>query len=667
MKRFGLFVLLACMAFGQSLWLVAPEPAYAQTDPVIADEGATQTAEADSAANTAAAGVAQTAAAGQATQAAADAAASAAAAAQTQAAGAVQTQVAADATASAIAAADEDEEPPVEEPSSTPTYKNILPNDWVRISSSAVNVRSAPTTGVGVVAIVRLNQEFKVLEGPITDGTFWWIRIDMGTPNEDPRWIAANYVVRLAGPSGSVDPPASIPSFTPTSTRTVTPIASSTPATYKGIQLGDRVQINANSVNVRNRASTSGTIVAVVQRNQQFTVLQGPVLANGYQWVRIDMGSNVTGERWIAANYVNRLAPVATSTPTRTPSPSNTPTLTPTIDPDASPTNTATITNTPTKTSTPSGTVTPGTYVTSEKIVVTTAVNVRSGAGTNYGIQGVAPRGRQGTVLSGQVVGGSYNWIQVDFGASLTGWVAINYITHLQLTTPTSAPQPWLLQVSIDCYSTPERITLVNSSSVAAEIYSITTHYARTANEPFILNHTLAAKQTRSYLAGTGASGSFALTTSFIFTNSAGSQDGVTIETSFGTITRSCPASSSGERYVVVDLSDQYMTVYQGNVVVAGTYVSTGKPGFATPRGTFRTWVKYVSTRMAACSNGECWDTPNVPFTHYFTYNGHALHGAYWHNQFGQVRSHGCVNLPVPFSEWLYYWLPLNSRVVVQA
>lgn len=665
MKRFGLFVLLVSVVLGQSLWLAVPEITFAQSDPAIADEGATQTAAADAATGTAAAGVVQTAEAAQATQAAADAAASAAAAAQTQAAGASQTQVSADATGTA--GAGEGEDPPiVDEPSSTPTYKNILPGDWIRVSSSAVNVRSAASTGVGVIGIVRLNQEFKVLDGPISGGGFWWVRIDMGTPIENQRWIAANYVVRIDGPTGSIEAPDILTPFTATSIASNTPVASSTPATYRGIVPGDRVQINASSVNVRNRASTTGTVVAVVRRNQTFTVLAGPVAANGYQWVRIDMGSGVSGERWIAANYVIRLAPLVTSTPTNSPVPSNTPTLTPTIDPSASATNTATITNTPTQTNTPSGTVTPGAYVPSQKIVVTTAVNVRSGAGTGFGILEVASRGKQGTVVGGPTVAGSFNWIQVNFG-TVTGWVATNYVTHVQLTTPTTAPGSWLLQISLDCYSTPERITIVNSASVAAEIYSITTHYDRTASEPFILNHTLAANQTRSYLAGTGASGSFALTTSFIFTNSAGSLDGATIETSFGTISRSCPASSSGERYVVVDLSDQYMTVYQGNVVVAGTYVSTGRPGFATPRGTFRTWVKYVSTRMAACSNGECWDTPNVPYTHYFTYNGHALHGAYWHNQFGQVRSHGCVNLPVPFSEWLYYWLPLNSRVVVQA
>jgi lipoprotein-anchoring transpeptidase ErfK/SrfK len=40
-----------------------------------------------------------------------------------------------------------------------------------------------------------------------------------------------------------------------------------------------------------------------------------------------------------------------------------------------------------------------------------------------------------------------------------------------------------------------------------------------------------------------------------------------------------------------------------------------------------------------------------------------AFHGAYWHDDFGKPRSHGCVNLPLQFAEWLYEWAPLGTRV----
>lgn len=640
-KRLGLTLLLVSLVVSQSIWLVSPELAFAQ------DVAATQTAaaqETETAAQIASEQETQTAlqateAAQQtevAAQATLDAAASETSAAQT-----------AEATDTATATPVDTE---TAVPSATPIYKNILIGDWVKVNTSILNVRNAPAAGATKVAEVRRDQEFQVLDGPIAADGYWWVRIDMGTPNEDPRWVAANYVVRLDGPT----PPTAIPT------------ATNTPSSYKNIQPGDTVRVNISSLNVRNSASTNGTIVAIIRRNDQYPVLAGPVSGGGYWWVRIDMGSNISGQRWIAADYVIRVEPVATSTATNTPTVTNTPTLTPTIDPSASPTETGTATSTPTQTSTPSGTVTAGIYLPGEKIVVTTSVNVRSGPSTSNGVLRVANRGSQGTVLTSNTPGGKYTWIEVDFGVG-SGWVVTNYITHLQLTTPTTVPDPWWITVSLDCYSSPERITLVNSSFSAAEIYSITTTYDVGPNEPFVVNHTLSGRQTRSYLAGAGASGSFALTQDYILTNAAGSAEGVIVETSFGTVTRSCPASSGGERWVSIDLSDQYMTVYQGNVAVNGTYVATGKPGFSTPKGTFYTFVKYVATRMTACVNGECWDTPNVPYTQYFTSGGHALHGVYWHNTFGRVRSHGCVNMPTPFAEWLYYWLPLGARIVIKA
>ena len=44
---------------------------------------------------------------------------------------------------------------------------------------------------------------------------------------------------------------------------------------------------------------------------------------------------------------------------------------------------------------------------------------------------------------------------------------------------------------------------------------------------------------------------------------------------------------------------------------------------------------------------------------------GHALHGTYWHNNFGAIMSHGCVNLPMDFAEWLYGWTSIGTRVEI--
>ena len=159
------------------------------------------------------------------------------------------------------------------------------------------------------------------------------------------------------------------------------------------------------------------------------------------------------------------------------------------------------------------------------------------------------------------------------------------------------------------------------------------------------------------------ASGIRKLTSSQIFDDSAGSAEGVVVKTSLGDITATCPAVTTGEKWIEVNLTTQTLTVWRGSTKISSSLVSTGKPGFTTPTGTFYISTKYPSVTMAACVNGECWNTPGVPWAMLFRSGGFYIHGAYWHNDFGKVRSHGCVNLPVPYAEWLYSWTPSGTRV----
>lgn len=115
-----------------------------------------------------------------------------------------------------------------------------------------------------------------------------------------------------------------------------------------------------------------------------------------------------------------------------------------------------------------------------------------------------------------------------------------------------------------------------------------------------------------------------------------------------------------GRRWVEVDISDQMLTAWQGDTVVLRTKVSTGKPGWRTLPGTFNVYVKYTQTRMV----GPDYDTPDVPWTMYY-YQGFAIHGAYWHNNFGTPVSHGCVNLRVDEAKLLFDWADVGLEVVV--
>lgn len=120
-------------------------------------------------------------------------------------------------------------------------------------------------------------------------------------------------------------------------------------------------------------------------------------------------------------------------------------------------------------------------------------------------------------------------------------------------------------------------------------------------------------------------------------------------------------APPDGERWIEVIVSEQKLIAWQGDTPVFETIVSTGKPGFATIPGEFRIYVKYDKTRM----RGPGYDTPDVPWTMYY-YRGFAIHGAYWHNNFGTPVSHGCVNLRVPEAKALYDWASVGTRVVVR-
>jgi hypothetical protein len=121
-------------------------------------------------------------------------------------------------------------------------------------------------------------------------------------------------------------------------------------------------------------------------------------------------------------------------------------------------------------------------------------------------------------------------------------------------------------------------------------------------------------------------------------------------------ITPAVLGESSEEKWLEVDLSEQHLYAYESTRLVYNFPVSTGKWA-PTPIGEFRIWAKVKYQRMTGGrrENNTYYNLPNVPFIQYF-HKGYGLHGAYWHNNFGQPMSHGCVNLPVAAAETLFYW-----------
>ena len=128
------------------------------------------------------------------------------------------------------------------------------------------------------------------------------------------------------------------------------------------------------------------------------------------------------------------------------------------------------------------------------------------------------------------------------------------------------------------------------------------------------------------------------------------------------------------DKWLHVDLQEQVLTAWQGDTLQYATLVSTGKSDRAatkTPTGNFQVYAQTIHSSM----RGQPWDdyfAEEVPHVLHFD-GGRALHGAYWHDQFGIEKSHGCINLSPADAAWLYGWLPTqvpdgwHSILAVQA
>ncbi|MDO8522799.1 MAG: L,D-transpeptidase family protein, partial [bacterium] len=126
---------------------------------------------------------------------------------------------------------------------------------------------------------------------------------------------------------------------------------------------------------------------------------------------------------------------------------------------------------------------------------------------------------------------------------------------------------------------------------------------------------------------------------------------------------------ASSTKRIIIDRSEQALYAYDGDELFMQTKISTGLELTPTPRGAFTIFKKTPSRYMQGPLPGisdQYYDLPGVPWNLYFTEQGGAIHGAYWHNKFGQPWSHGCVNLPLPEAKKLYIWADIGTSVLVR-
>ena len=137
--------------------------------------------------------------------------------------------------------------------------------------------------------------------------------------------------------------------------------------------------------------------------------------------------------------------------------------------------------------------------------------------------------------------------------------------------------------------------------------------------------------------------------------------DGGSLAENIQSAAAALPAPSlGGPKWIEINLSNQTLTAWEGDVAVLYSVISSGVSATPTVTGRFQVYNKLPSQHMY----GADFDLPGVPSVMYF-YGAYAIHGAYWHNNFGNPMSHGCVNMNLGDAATLFNWAPMGTEVYV--
>jgi len=122
------------------------------------------------------------------------------------------------------------------------------------------------------------------------------------------------------------------------------------------------------------------------------------------------------------------------------------------------------------------------------------------------------------------------------------------------------------------------------------------------------------------------------------------------------------------KKRIEVNLTMQTLLAYENEKQVFNTTIASGIPNgpsdanglsTKTPEGEFRIMDKMPAKHMGngnLFADADDYELPGVPWTCFFTPQGHAFHGTYWHENFGVPMSHGCINMRTEEAKWLFLW-----------
>ena len=119
------------------------------------------------------------------------------------------------------------------------------------------------------------------------------------------------------------------------------------------------------------------------------------------------------------------------------------------------------------------------------------------------------------------------------------------------------------------------------------------------------------------------------------------------------------------QKRIVVDVTYQTLSCYEGSQEVYFCRVSSGAKfdmfgtpvdEWATPVGQHLISRKYISLQMSGGTTGAGYDLPGIGWTVIFATGGVAIHSTFWHNNYGDAMSHGCVNVTPEDAKWIFRW-----------
>ncbi len=119
------------------------------------------------------------------------------------------------------------------------------------------------------------------------------------------------------------------------------------------------------------------------------------------------------------------------------------------------------------------------------------------------------------------------------------------------------------------------------------------------------------------------------------------------------------------EKLIKVSIADQKLAYYFGKTKLDEFKISSGVRGMETPQGEFSILDKVPSKNYGGY--GYNFYYPDTKWNLHFTTKKYRyyIHGAYWHDKFGQPMSHGCVNVAYKDMEKLYTFAQVGTKLLI--